>query len=83
MFVYGSNFIEALEQDFAESYGRIKEKALGLEYTMDEMLRIIALHLRFTTDPMVDIDAFVADGYRLGIKEIILTLKEIFDVKDD
>lgn len=77
MNVCGNSFREALENEFGAASGKVVDDALDVKYSLDDMLKIIAIHLRFTDDPLVDIDAFVADGHRLGLKRIMKRLKLI------
>ena len=73
----GNSFKEALERQYGASSGKVLDDAIGLKYPLSDMLRIIALHVKYTADPLVDIEAFASDGYRLGVKNIMAELKSI------
>ena len=77
MTTYGNSFREALEFEFHAASGKVIDDALRLNYTLDDMLKIIAIHMRYTVDPLLDVDAFIADGHKLGVERIIKKLKEI------
>lgn len=73
----GNSFREALEHEFGASSGKVMDDALNIKYSLNDMLKIIGIYIKYTEDPLIDVDAFISNGYRMGIGRIMKRLKLI------
>lgn len=72
-----NGFIEETERRFGGEIGAVLRRALDLAYPLGDMILLVCLYVKHTSDPLVNERAFIADGHTLGLMTIVLKIKEI------
>lgn len=70
-------FIQETESRFGENVDTVLRKALDLILPLDDMILLVCLFIKHTSDALLDEKAFIADGHALGLLTITTKLREI------
>ncbi|MBR1747570.1 MAG: hypothetical protein IJ735_05090 [Clostridia bacterium] len=74
--VFLANFAETVEMQYGTSAKNALQRAVRLEYTFDEMVRLVALYRR-ESDPFLNVEEFVKNGASMGIGAVLQELRDI------
>ena len=78
--IFTASFSEIVELTYGTSAKNAVCRALNLEYSFDDMVRLLALYRR-ESDPFLDVDEFVKKGAELGLKTVMDELRTLSEEK--